>query len=571
MKKAMKQSTLVRILNIGSIVFLVAIAVAFFFNESCTRMIGKANTERYELAYYANTYIKGCNNLTNAVHGYASTGKPTYSDAYTKEMNVEKNREKGLDGLSRIGITEDEEKIIKEMSNLSNTLIPLEKSAMELASAGRRDMALDYVYSHAYNQAQSRIYELQEEFLNLLDTRSMAEIMKFERILKVSNIVVYIMITMIIIMQIINRLVIYRKVIHPIQDIQNEMREIAMGNLSSDFDLQPDTSEIGMLVADIHHTKNVLKEYVGDISRILTGMSHGNMNLHTTIDYQGDFRPIMVALNAILDSLNATLSRLNGAATQVSMNADQLSNSSQGLAHGATEQADAVEVLSNSVIELSTEASEGWQHAMDTCGSLEAITTEILNSNQEMGRMLEAMSDISDKSKQIHKIIKNIEDIAFQTNILALNAAVEAARAGAAGKGFAVVADEVRSLAATTSEAVKNTTNLIEASVAAVANGRGIADSTAALLGSAAAKTESVVHTVEDIVRSYQSLSNQFSEIAGSVDQISCVVQNNTATAEESAAAAEELNAQAVQLQGLASAFRLRAQMDTETLESGYE
>ncbi len=558
MKKAIKQSTLVRILNIGSIFFLVAIAISFFFNARCTSMIEKANQDRYDLVQYANQYIKGSANLTNAVRGYASTGEPMFYDAYMRELEQDKNRDKGLDGLHGIGITEEEEKIIKDMVNLSNTLVSSEKSAIQLSNAGRQSIAIKYVYGVTYNKVQEQIYAMQGKFLETLDARTKMQVQKLERVLHILDLIVYVMILFIIVMQLGSQYCIHRKVVRPIQLIQNEMREIATGNLSSAFELEPDTSEIGLLVADIHHTKDVLKEYVSDISRILTGMAHGDMDLHTDIVYHGDFQPIMEALDTILDSLNQTLSRLNGAAAQVSMNAEQLSNGSQGLAHGATEQADAVDALSSSVIELSTEASDGWQHAVDTCKSLETITAEIMDSNEEMGKMLEAMGDISDRSKQIHKIIKNIEDIAFQTNILALNAAIEAARAGAAGKGFAVVADEVRSLAATTSEAVQNTTNLIESSVTAVAKGREIADSTAALLGSAAAKTESVVHTVEGIVSSYQSLSNQFSEIACRVDQISCVVQDNTATAEESAAGAEELNAQAEQLRGLAGAFRLR-------------
>lgn len=558
MKQAVKQSTLVRILNIGSIFFLVAIGLAFFFNARCTAIIEEANEQGHELMQYANQYIEGSSSLTNAVRGYASTGEQMFYDTYMRELEQGKNREKGLEGLRRIGMTPDEEKIIQDMTNLSNTLVNSEKSAISLAKAGRHALAIEYVYGTTYNKVYEQIHALQGEFLDTLNVRSKARVQELEDILDILNVVVYVMILLIIAMQISNQYWIHRKVIRPVQMIQNEMREIATGNLSSVFEMEPDTSEIGMLVADIHHTKDVLKEYVSDISRILTGMAHGDMDLHTDIAYHGDFQPIMEALNTILDSLNQTLSRLNGAATQVSMNAEQLSNGSQGLAHGATEQADAVDALSNSVIELSMEASDGWQHAMDTCKSLETITAEIMDSNEEMGKMLEAMSDISDRSKQIHKIIKNIEDIAFQTNILALNAAIEAARAGAAGKGFAVVAEEVRSLAATTSEAVQNTTNLIESSVTAVANGREIADSTASLLGSAAAKTESVVHTVEGIVNSYQSLSNQFSEIAASVDQISGVVQDNTATAEESAAAAEELNAQAEQLRGLAGTFRLR-------------
>lgn len=558
MKKAMKQSILVRILNIGSIVLLAGIMLIFIANTRYMEKITQASEDRYDLTHYVQTYIEGSSNLTNAVRGYVATADQALYDAYFQELDVDKNRSKGLDGLHKIGITEEEKNYIDQMADLSNMLVPLEKSAMELARAGKKDMAIDYVYGDKYNQSYVQIRTLQSQFLQNLDARTTKEIAHMKKVLYALNMANYIMIFAIMCIQLVNYIAMYKKVIRPITALQNEMREIANGNLSSDFNLEGDTSEIGMLISDIHHTKHELKKYIDDISRILTNMAQGNMDLDTSIHYRGDFAPIMVALNGILDSLNETLSRLGGASNQVSMNADQVSSGAQELAQGSTQQSGVIEKLSESVIDLSVNVSDGYQQAVEICDNLGGISQEILNSNQEMGRMLDAMSDISDKSKQIHKIIKNIEDIAFQTNILALNAAVEAARAGTAGKGFAVVADEVRSLAATTSEAVQNTTSLIEASVSAVSHGRSIADSTAALLGSAASKTETVVHSVEGIVESYQALSYQFSEIAGNVDQIASVVQNNTATAEESAAAAEELNAQAIQLQEMANKFHLR-------------
>lgn len=559
MKKAMKQSTLVRILNVGSIVLLAGIALMFFVNARYVGKIAQVNENRHQLTQYAEMYVDGSSHLTDAARGYAATSKQEYYDAYMKELETDRNRERGLEGLKQIGITESEQKTINDMANISNMLVPLEKASMQLASAHRTEMAMLYVYGREYEESLVRLRALQTKFLEELDTRLSDNIVRMEQMRQVLNGFVYLMILIIVVMQMINFMAVYRKVIRPIQSIQNEMRAIAAGNLSSEFDLEADTSEIGLLIGNIHNTKNELKSYIDDISRILVGMAQGNMDLHTTMEYHGDFAPIMVALNAILDSMNLVFYRLGDSSTQVSIGADQVSNGAQVLAQGATEQADTVDDLSNSVIKLSVEASEGFEKAVDICNNLGDISKEILSSNQEMGRMLEAMSDISDKSEQIRKIIKNIEDIAFQTNILALNAAVEAARAGAAGKGFAVVADEVRSLAAITSEAVQNTTSLIESSVAAVANGRGIADSTAALLGSAAADTETVVHSVEGIVDSYQALSYQFSEIANNIDRISSVVQSNTATAEEGAAAAEELHAQSIQLQRMASAFHLRA------------
>ena len=172
--------------------------------------------------------------------------------------------------------------------------------------------------------------------------------------------------------------------------------------------------------------------------------------------------------------------------------------------------------------------------------------------------MMTAMDDITEKASQISKIVKAIEDIAFQTNILALNAAVEAARAGAAGKGFAVVADEVRSLAAKSAEASQSTAVLIGSTVESVSNGTKVLAETAETLNIVVEGSRSASELASRIAQAAASQASAVTQISQSIEQISGVVNTTSSTAEESAAASQELSGQATLLSNQLEHFRLK-------------
>ena len=365
-----------------------------------------------------------------------------------------------------------------------------------------------------------------------------------------SNLISIAMIILSIVITVMIALSLIKVIMRSIRQLSDAAKKIALGHVDIEL-VKYGNDEFGDLVDEYRGVIENIK-YQADIAE---EVSNGNLTVKVNPKSSDDL--LGNSLKKLVEDNLRTLSNISDAGTQVTISSSQVASASQALAQGSTEQASAIEEITASIDEIAEKTKQNAEQANEAAQLVINAIEDVKKGNKQMEDMVAAMQDINQSSESISKIIKVIDDIAFQTNILALNAAVEAARAGEAGKGFAVVAEEVRSLAAKSASAAGETAELIEDSIGKVSMGSKIADDTAKAL----AAITSVVQESEVIINGIAESSNYqataVAQIEQAITQVSQVVQTNSAPSEECAASSEELSNQAARMRDMLSIYNL--------------
>ena len=296
--------------------------------------------------------------------------------------------------------------------------------------------------------------------------------------------------------------------------------------------------------------------HIGKVAEQLKKIAGGDLTVE--IEALSDADVIGQSLKQMVASLNSMFVEVNDSSINIASGSKQVAEGSQILAQGATEQSASTKQLTDSIVEMSNKTKASAEMANQAANLASTIKTNAEKGSLQMDAMIDAVNEINAASQSIIKVIKVIDDIAFQTNILALNAAVEAARAGQHGTGFAVVAEEVRNLAAKSAEAAKETGDMIQDSVEKAELGSRIAMETASSLTEIVAGINESSLIIEQIARSSEEQSRDINQINYGINEVAQVVDKNSAASQESAAASEEMSAQATVLENLVAQFKLK-------------
>ena len=531
---------------IAAIIGAIGLVNLIRMNEADTRLY-ESNTLGINYASEAAIYYQEAR--FNAMKLFIEQNQSEQKKLINNINDSTKSAESFLEMYGNLKKSEEDLNLFRELESSWNTYQVLLSNFLEYFQNGNLEKANELVFGEMYLVS----LDLQEDFEDTIiyNVESGAKRANANSQLAINSIILLSVVILIgVIVAVLLGIFISKLISRPIKKLVDASNQIALGDIEVNV-IAETKDEIGDLMSAFGRMIENVRDQVLVVEKIADGDMTVDVIVHSDKDLLGQKLHEMVVKN------NEVLSNIKVASDQVAAGAQQISDTSMSLSQGATEQASSVEELSASIIEISEQVKLTAGNAQSA--SVQSMQTgeKVEDGNRQLRGLIEAIENISIKSTEIEKIIKTIDDIAFQTNILALNAAVEAARAGAAGKGFAVVADEVRNLAGKAAEAANNTTQLIEETIQAVGKGTSLAGNTAKAMEEVVQNTAKVAELVDGIADASNAQASAISQITTGIEQISTVVQSNSATSEESAATAEELSGQAQMLNHQISKFRL--------------
>ena len=519
------------------IVFLIVFLGINLYSEQC-------RGEQLENTVYLNQYRLGSKNLTSAVQSYAVTGDKTFYDNYQKELNEDKNRDIAKEGLKKNHLKDNEWEELDNIASMSEGLVPLEEQAMEAVGKGDTKTAQEMVFGDEYQQTAAQISSVTDECIQNIQDR-MHRKQNVLKIAMVISMLAFIIMFAVIVKQV---KVIMRfskkELLTPIVKVSELLTVLAHGNFQNKTDMVEDESEVGQMVTAINFMNNNFTKMISEISNVLGEMGSGNYNVDLYEEYVGEFTAIKESMVKIIADTKNTLTTIKNASDEIGSGSEQLANAATDLAEGCTIQAEKITEVSHAIDDMEKIMEEKTKEAEETVVISTNAGKVLVESNNKMNELKQAIGEINRCSEEIETIIGVIEDIAGQTNLLSLNASIEAARAGEAGRGFAVVAEQVKNLAEQSTEAVGQTTQLIHNTREAVGKGILISDEAVENMNEVMIGAGEATRKMSLMAETMKQEADGMRKINDNVAKVAEIVDNNSAASQETAAVSEEQSAQ---------------------------